>query len=147
MRLLPDRITAVHVLFEVPPYCCISIQLADFAGGSFSCVIGILMALFERARSGKGQLVDAAMVDGSAYLSSFLLSTQRIGLWTGTPLLCCYKFTWMAFRSYCVCITTLASSTGLPSFFKHVAMKSWEWAWGNEAISILGLTLCPYFRS
>ena len=63
---------------------CIIIQLADFAGGSFSCVIGILMALFERTRSGKGQLVDAAMVDGSAYLSSFLLSSQRVGLWTGT---------------------------------------------------------------
>ena len=41
------------------------------------------MALFERTRSGKGQIVDAAMVDGSAYLSSFLLSSQRIGLWTG----------------------------------------------------------------
>ena len=45
------------------------------------------MALFERTRSGKGQLVDAAMVDGSAYLSSFLLSSQRVGLWTGTYIL------------------------------------------------------------
>ena len=66
------------------------IQLADFAGGSFSCIIGILMALFERTRSGKGQVVDAAMVDGSAYLSSFLLSSQRIGLWTGTYTECWY---------------------------------------------------------
>jgi alpha-methylacyl-CoA racemase len=45
------------------------------------------MALFERTRSGKGQIVDAAMVDGSAYLSSFLLSSQRVGLWTGMYLI------------------------------------------------------------
>ena len=45
------------------------------------------MALFERTRSGKGQVVDAAMVDGSAYLSSFLLSSQRIGLWTGINII------------------------------------------------------------
>ena len=59
------------------------VQLADFAGGSFTCVIGILMALLERSTSGKGQIVDAAMVDGCAYLGSFLLSSQAIGLWTG----------------------------------------------------------------
>lgn len=47
------------------------------------CVIGILMALFERSKSGRGQVVDAAMVDGCAYLSSFLLSSRRIGLWSG----------------------------------------------------------------
>ncbi|XP_064391536.1 alpha-methylacyl-CoA racemase-like isoform X2 [Halichondria panicea] len=57
--------------------------LADFAGGSFSCVIGVLMALFERSKSGKGQIVDAAMVDGAAYLGSFLLASRKIGLWTG----------------------------------------------------------------
>ena len=31
----------------------------------------------------KGQVVDSAMVDGVAYLSSFLLNTQKIGIWTG----------------------------------------------------------------
>ena len=46
--------------------------------------MGIMIALFERSRSGKGQVVDAAMVDGCAYLGSFLLSSRRIGLWTGT---------------------------------------------------------------
>ena len=59
------------------------IQLADFAGGSLTCVIGILMALFERHVSGKGQIVDAAMVDGCAYLGSFLLASRKIGLWSG----------------------------------------------------------------
>ena len=36
--------------------------IADFAGGSLTCVVGILMALFERSTSGKGQLVDCSMV-------------------------------------------------------------------------------------
>ncbi len=44
--------------------------LGDFAGGGMLCALGILMALFERTRSGKGQVVDSAMLDGAAYLSS-----------------------------------------------------------------------------
>ena len=44
--------------------------LADFAGGGASCVIGILMALIERSKSGKGQVIDAAMVSYTMMLSS-----------------------------------------------------------------------------
>ena len=36
--------------------------LADFAGGGQMCSLGIMMALFERSKSGKGQIVDASMV-------------------------------------------------------------------------------------
>ena len=36
--------------------------LADFAGGGLMCSLGIMMALFERQKSGKGQIIDAAMV-------------------------------------------------------------------------------------
>lgn len=36
--------------------------LADFGGGSLMCALGIMMALFERTRSGKGQIIDASMV-------------------------------------------------------------------------------------
>ena len=43
--------------------------LGDFAGGGMLCAMGILLALIERSRSGKGQVVDAAMVDGAANLS------------------------------------------------------------------------------
>ena len=46
--------------------------LADFAGGSMMCVQGILLALIERSNSGKGQVIDAAMIDGTAYIASFL---------------------------------------------------------------------------
>lgn len=59
---------------------------ADFAGGAFVCVIGILAALLERARSGKGQIVEADMVTGARYLATFPLLLRRpdIGLpmWT-----------------------------------------------------------------
>ena len=37
--------------------------LADFGGGGLTCAFGILLALFERTRSGKGQVVDSSMVN------------------------------------------------------------------------------------
>ena len=40
---------------------------------------GVVMALFEREKSGLGQVIDAAMIDGSAYVSSFLYDTKKIG--------------------------------------------------------------------
>lgn len=55
-----------------PPQPPINI-LGDFAGGSFVCLLGILIALLERSRSGKGQVVEADMVTGARYLSSFLI--------------------------------------------------------------------------
>ena len=36
--------------------------VADFAGGALMCVIGILLALFERGRMGRGQVVEVDMV-------------------------------------------------------------------------------------
>ena len=45
--------------------------IADFAGGGLTCAFGILAALLSRAQTGKGQVVEANMVDGSAYLGTF----------------------------------------------------------------------------
>jgi alpha-methylacyl-CoA racemase len=63
--------------------------LGDFAGGSLMAVIGILLALHERARSGRGQVVDAAMVDGAALLITGQLGLSPRGGWgrRGTNLL------------------------------------------------------------
>ncbi|KAJ7637698.1 CoA-transferase family III domain-containing protein [Mycena polygramma] len=47
--------------------------LADFAGGGLTCAMGILLALVERGKSGRGQVVDTNMVSGTRYLSSFPL--------------------------------------------------------------------------
>jgi len=59
--------------------------IGDFGGGSMYCAFGIMAALYERERSGKGQVVDAAIVDGATSLMSFFagaagrpfLSTER----------------------------------------------------------------------
>jgi alpha-methylacyl-CoA racemase len=64
--------------------------LGDFAGGGMLCAMGILLALIERNNSGKGQVVDAAMVDGAANLSTFLwglLGNQLMTLDIGTNML------------------------------------------------------------
>ncbi|KIW96444.1 uncharacterized protein Z519_03513 [Cladophialophora bantiana CBS 173.52] len=50
--------------------------LGDFAGGGLVCVTGILMALLHRQASGRGQVVTANMVDGSAYLATFMRQQQ-----------------------------------------------------------------------
>ncbi|XP_049504173.1 alpha-methylacyl-CoA racemase isoform X1 [Panthera uncia] len=62
------------------PYAPLNL-LADFGGGGLICTLGILLALFQRTRSGKGQVIDASMVEGTAYLSSFLWKSQQVGLW------------------------------------------------------------------
>jgi len=46
--------------------------VADFAGGGLLLTNGILAALFERTKSGQGQVLDLSMAEGSAYASSFL---------------------------------------------------------------------------
>ena len=61
--------------------------LGDFAGGGMLCAMGILLALFERTRSGKGQVIDSAMVDGAANLSVMfhgLLAHNLMNLDIGT---------------------------------------------------------------
>jgi alpha-methylacyl-CoA racemase len=55
--------------------------VGDFGGGGMLLAIGILAALVERERSGLGQVVDAAMVDGSALLTSFIYGLRARGGW------------------------------------------------------------------
>ena len=55
--------------------------LGDFGGGSTYLVIGVLAALLEARASGRGQVVDAAIVDGSAHLNAMLASMIAGGGW------------------------------------------------------------------
>jgi alpha-methylacyl-CoA racemase len=57
--------------------------LGDFAGGGSFLALGILAALFERERSGQGQVIDAAMVDGSSTLLAFVHGMHAAGRWSG----------------------------------------------------------------
>ncbi|WP_029114179.1 CaiB/BaiF CoA-transferase family protein [Mycobacterium sp. URHB0044] len=62
----------------------------DFGGGSMFLIVGILAALWERQTSGKGQVVDAAMIDGSSVLTQMMWSFRASGMWSderGTNML------------------------------------------------------------
>ncbi len=58
--------------------------VGDFGGGSTYLVIGILAALLEARLSGQGQVVDAAIVDGTAHLNAMGSTFAALGLDTGT---------------------------------------------------------------
>jgi alpha-methylacyl-CoA racemase len=55
--------------------------VADFGGGSMFLIMGVLAALLERERSGRGQVVDAAMVDGAASLITMFHGMLAVGAW------------------------------------------------------------------
>lgn len=55
--------------------------VGDFGGGSMFLVVGILAALVERSISGKGEVIDAAMVDGASVLGQMMWSFRGTGLW------------------------------------------------------------------
>jgi alpha-methylacyl-CoA racemase len=57
--------------------------VGDYGGGSLYLALGVLSALVERASSGRGQVVDAAMVDGAASLMSLFYELKAIGMWPG----------------------------------------------------------------
>jgi alpha-methylacyl-CoA racemase len=57
--------------------------LGDFGGGSTYLVIGVLAALVEARTSGRGQVVDAAIVDGTAHLNAIASTFAAVGLDTG----------------------------------------------------------------
>ncbi|TAK69693.1 MAG: CoA transferase [Actinomycetota bacterium] len=58
--------------------------VGDFGGGGMMLAFGMLAALFESARSGTGQVVDAAIVDGVALLMTTFTSNYSLGRWSLT---------------------------------------------------------------
>jgi alpha-methylacyl-CoA racemase len=64
--------------------------VGDFGGGGLLLAFGILAALLERERSGQGQVIDAAMVDGAAMQMSVFVGLSAMGFWSderGTNML------------------------------------------------------------
>jgi alpha-methylacyl-CoA racemase len=55
--------------------------IGDFGGGGMLLAFGMVAALLEAARSGQGQVVDAAMVDGAASLMTMIFSFHTFGIW------------------------------------------------------------------
>ncbi len=74
--------------------------VADFGGGGMFLAFGMVCALWERERSGRGQVVDAAMIDGAATLMAPLFGAAAVGAWgerganmldSGAPWYDCYE--------------------------------------------------------
>ena len=64
--------------------------VGDFGGGGLMLAFGIACALVEANKSGQGQVIDAAMVDGAAVLTTFVYGLRSMGFWIderGTNLL------------------------------------------------------------
>jgi alpha-methylacyl-CoA racemase len=64
-----------------PPHPPLNL-VADYGGGAVLLAFGVAAALFERERSGQGQVIDAAMVDGVALLATFFYSQLATGSWS-----------------------------------------------------------------
>ena len=56
--------------------------VGDFGGGGMLLAFGVVCALLEASRSGQGQVVDAAMVDGSAVLMAMMHGMRAMGFWS-----------------------------------------------------------------
>jgi alpha-methylacyl-CoA racemase len=56
--------------------------IGDFAGGGMLLAFGVVAALYEASRSGRGQVVDAAMVDGAALLMAMQYGMRAMGIWS-----------------------------------------------------------------
>jgi alpha-methylacyl-CoA racemase len=75
--------------------------VGDYGGGAMLLLVGMLAALWHAERTGEGQVVDAAMVDGAALLMSLFHSMSSIGMWSeeagvnlldsGTPFYDAYR--------------------------------------------------------
>lgn len=67
---------------DLPPVPPLAL-LGDIAGGSMFAALGITMALLERVVTGRGQVIDAAIVDGAALLNTPELGEFNAGIWAG----------------------------------------------------------------
>lgn len=75
---------ALHAMGDAdrPPPVPLNL-LGDYAGGGMFVALGVVAALFERVTSGKGQVIDGAMIDGVASLSTAPLGILSAGIWQG----------------------------------------------------------------
>lgn len=56
--------------------------VGDYGGGALYLAMGVCAALFEAQRSGKGQVIDAAITDGTASLMAVMYGLRAAGIWT-----------------------------------------------------------------
>ncbi len=59
--------------------------VGDFGGGGMLLALGVLAAVIEARESGRGQVVDASMVEGASVMMTLIHAMRDIGMWTDTP--------------------------------------------------------------
>ena len=55
--------------------------IGDYGGGGMMLAMGILAGVISSSKTGKGQVIDSAMIDGSLSLMSFFYSLKEMGIW------------------------------------------------------------------
>ena len=99
--------------------------VGDFGGGALYLAFGLMAALWERQRSGRGQVVDAAMVDGASSLMTMFHGLAAAGQWNvasrgdnlldgGAPFYAAYE---------CACGGQVAVGALEPKFFAEMAQR------------------------
>ncbi|MEZ5073469.1 MAG: CaiB/BaiF CoA-transferase family protein [Solirubrobacterales bacterium] len=59
--------------------------VGDFGGGGMLLALGVLAAIIEARESGRGQVVDASMVEGASVMMTLIHAMREIGMWAGRP--------------------------------------------------------------
>ncbi len=70
----------LHAIGDTDPVVPLNL-VGDFGGGGMYLAFGMVCALLAAGRSGKGQVVDAAIVDGVAHMSAMIYSMRSAGVW------------------------------------------------------------------
>ena len=123
--------------------------VGDYGGGALYLAFGILAALYERQGSGRGQVVDAAMVDGAASLMSIFYGLKAAGAWGqgrgqnlldgGAPFYACYETAddrWVSIAALePKFFAELARRIGLPERFVQRQHDRRLWPEMREAIA------------
>jgi alpha-methylacyl-CoA racemase len=79
-----DYLAVTGLLHAIGPASAPAVPLnlvGDLGGGAMYLVVGVLAALLERSRSGIGQVIDAAIVDGAAHLGTAVFGMLAGGVW------------------------------------------------------------------
>ncbi len=114
---------------------------ADYGGGSMFLLLGVLSALFERSNSGKGQVIDAAMIDGVPAMMGLIYTLLGRGLWQdkrqanlldgGAPFYRCYETADGRYLSVGALepqfFALLLEGLGLPTELSKIQMNMKEW--------------------
>jgi alpha-methylacyl-CoA racemase len=98
--------------------------VGDYGGGGMLLAFGILAALLERERSGQGQVVDAAMVDGAALLMAPIFGMKARGRWGSERAANMLDGAASFYDSYaCACGGFVAVGPIEPQFFDEMVAK------------------------